>query len=94
MFGNLSLAELMILIPVMAVPVFIGWAVVRAWDRRDTAARDLDEVSQEVRALSEQNMLLADELAELALESVATGRLVETQGGEAIPAPLSHPRAI
>lgn len=80
MFGNISLLEVLIILNVLGAPVAVGWILVRAWDRRDSAARDLHRLSSEVAALAEQNFLLADELAELAAEAKASARLAAADG--------------
>ncbi|MBK7593806.1 MAG: hypothetical protein IPJ11_00845 [Gemmatimonadetes bacterium] len=91
MFGNLGGAELLIILGVFAVPVAAGWLLIRAWDRRDSAARDLHRLSAEVAALAEQNFLLADELAELAAEAKASARLAATDRPPRAGASLTHP---
>jgi hypothetical protein len=91
MFGNMSPLEYFFIINIIAVPVAAGWALVRAWDRRDTAARDLHRLSAEVAALAEQNFLLADELAELAAEAKASARLAATDRPPHAGASLTHP---
>ncbi len=91
MLGNMSLAEGMILSIVGAALVYSGWVIMRAWDRRQTAARDLHSLADEARALAEQNALLAHELAQLADHRVPgiglAGRILESES-----VPLRHPQ--
>jgi len=76
----------------VAAFVASGWALVRAWDRRNTAARDLHGLAQEARALTEQNLLLAQELTELVSLRLPDGGLAGS-GLASDPALFRHPRS-
>jgi len=91
--GNLGPTEVAIFIALASAPFALGWFLLRAWDRRNTAARDLYQLTQEVAALTEQNSLLADELAELALEAKAASRLIGSDASPVRPAKPNHSQA-
>lgn len=91
MFGNIGPLEYLVLLNIIAVPLAAGWLLIRAWDRRDSAARDLHRLSAEVAALAEQNFLLADELAELAAEAKGSTRLAPTERQPRATSSLTHP---
>lgn len=68
MFSNISFLELILLCLVMALPVAIGYRIMRGIGRREATNRDLYALTDEVRALTEQNAGLARELADLSRE--------------------------
>lgn len=80
---SLGPIELIVSVGFVGIFVAVGWAMMREWDRRNTAARDLHALAEEARALTEQNALLAEELTDVVRARLEDrGRVHPTPGSD------------